>query len=177
MTHNEKIVTQLRLAACTGTYMGLIQTLDDAAYIHRCSRVSMLRGDAAIRLIFTRDEGHHAVGWWKNPDYERCWHLSMSFVYPNNTSAPYDFQEANRWAKLFFGDDRRWVWVEGPYSREGKAHDVHHYRLFTDFGWQAIKPRGEVYTREFTEAGWKTFSELHGDAVAQQFGPPMGYAP
>lgn len=28
--------------------------------------------------------------------------------------------------------------------------------------WQPLKPRGEVYTRKFTEAGWKSYSELHG---------------
>lgn len=30
-------------------------------------------------LLFTRDIGHHTSGWWKNPDYERCYHLSLSF--------------------------------------------------------------------------------------------------
>lgn len=177
MNDQEMIVAQLRLAARTGTYRGLIDSVDDVAYIRRCTRMAVLRDFTGVGLIFTRDEGHHAVGWWKNPDYERCWHLSLSFVYPNGEAAPYDFQEANRWARLVFGHDCRWLWVEGPYSPKGKARDVHHYRLFTDPNWQALKPRGEVYTKEFTEVGWKSFSEQHGEAVAAQYSPPMGYEP
>lgn len=34
-------------------------------------------------------------------------------------------------------------------------------QVFCDPAWQPLKPRGEVYTREFTEVGWKSFSELH----------------
>lgn len=173
MTHNEKIVAQLRSAALTGTYNGLLQTMHEHAYIHRCRRTTMLHNGTAIRLLFTRDEGHHALGWWKNPDYERCFHLSVSFCYPDESPASYDFQEAKRWARMFYGHDLRWVWVEPPYSDAGKARDVHHYRLFTDPGWQPLKPRGEVYTKEFTEAGWKSFGELHGELALQRFGPPI----
>jgi len=64
--------------------------------------------------------------------------------------------------KGLFGDNRRWTWCEGPYTDEGKQCGVFHYRLFCDPAWQPLKPRGEVYTREFTEAGWKSYSELHG---------------
>ena len=28
-------------------------------------------------LIYTMDEGMHSIGWWKNPDYARCYHLSL----------------------------------------------------------------------------------------------------
>ena len=64
--------------------------------------------------------------------------------------------------KGLFGDNRHWTWCEGPYTAEGKQCGVFHYRLFCDPAWQPLKPRGEVYTREFTEAGWKSYSELHG---------------
>ena len=42
-----------------------------------------------------------------------------------------------------------------------KRAEVYHYRLFCDEGWQPIMPRGEVYSTQFTELGWKSFSELH----------------
>lgn len=105
--------------------------------------------------ILTRDEGYHSSGWWKNPDYERCWHLSISFPGGMN------------WRKLehvllkLFGNKHRMLWCEPPYSEIGKRNGVYHYRLFCDEHWQAIMPRGEVYNKEFTEIGWKSFSELH----------------
>jgi hypothetical protein len=34
--------------------------------------------------------------------------------------------------------------------------------VFCDERWQPILPRGEVYSREFTEKGWKSFSEMNG---------------
>src|SRR5262249_14385874 len=45
-------------------------------------------------------------------------------------------------------------------TEHGRKLDVWHYRLFCDPGWQPIKPRGEVYSRELTEAGWKSYSDL-----------------
>lgn len=106
-------------------------------------------------VIFTRDVGYHTSGWWKNPDYERCYHLSVSF--PGGMKRSH----LEYILKQLFGDDRRWLWCEGPYSEVGRQCGVFHYRLFCDPAWQPLKPRGEVYTREFTEAGWKSFSELH----------------
>lgn len=114
----------------------------------------------------TRDIGHHTGGWWKNPDYERCWHLSMAQRDPM-TGSPVPKQAAfyQELAEAFFGGDAKLTWLEGPYTPEGKALDVWHYRLFCDEGWQPIKPRGEVYSKEFTEAGWHSFSDIHGAKV------------
>lgn len=176
MTPMEKVVTHLRLACLSGVYGGLIERPGQADYIRRCTVTVGRRGGDLLRLIYTRDEGHHSSGWWKNPDYERCLHLSVSFAYPNGQPAPYEFDEAERWARMFFRHDLRWVWIEPPYSPEGKARDVHHYRLFCDPGWQPMKPRGEVYSKELTEAGWMSFSEIHG-RKADNFAPPMGYEP
>ena len=105
--------------------------------------------------ILTRDTGYHSCGWWKNPDYERCYHLSVSF--PGGAKRKY----IEYILKELFGYDRRLLWCEPPYSEAGKQAGVWHYRLFCDEGWQPIKPRGEVYGRDFTEPGWKSFSELH----------------
>lgn len=51
----------------------------NARYLARCRRVLWDRG---VSVLFTRDTGHHSTGWWKNPDYERCWHLSLGFFDP-----------------------------------------------------------------------------------------------
>jgi len=106
-------------------------------------------------LIFTRDVGHHSSGWWKNPDYERCYHLSISFPSGKNKSS------LNKIIDGLFGANKKMLWIEPPYSQQGKQAEVWHYRLFCDEHWQPIIPRGEVYSKEFTEMGWKSFSELN----------------
>lgn len=106
-------------------------------------------------MIFTRDTGYHSGGWWKNPMYERCYHLSISFQNGR------DKKVTDRIIELLFGWDKKLMWVEPPYSPEGKRMDVYHYRLFCDEHWQPIKPKGEVYSTQFTERGWKSFSELN----------------
>lgn len=111
-------------------------------------------------ILFTRDEGHHTCGWWKNPDYERCYHLSISFMDKFQNRKPHKKKEAEKLVKLFFGNNSNLVWCEPPYSKEGLKNEVWHYRLFCDENWKAIKPRGEVYSTQFTEVGWKSFSEI-----------------
>ena len=126
---------------------------------HRLKRAPALE----IVMIFTRDAGHHSAGWWKNPQYERCLHLSISFrSQPSDESAPFDKRQAEAIARAFFGDDARKCWVEPPVTPEGRYYDIWHYRLFCDAGWQPLLPKGEVYSRADTPAGWKSFSELHG---------------
>lgn len=106
-------------------------------------------------IVFTKESGYHSSGWWKNPDYERCWHLSISF--PGGREK----KTIDTILDNLFGSGKNLIWVEPPYSDVGKSKDVWHYRLFCDDNWQPIKPRGEVYNTEFTERGWKSFSELH----------------
>ncbi len=168
MTPMEKVVRLLKLAAMTGYYSGLIRSMADQVYLSRCTAGHT----DGTTLIFTRDTGHHSAGWFKNPDYERCWHLSVSFRDPETgESRPFDHRESERWVKLFFRGNTNLLWCEPPYSPEGKLRGVHHYRLFCNEAWQPIKPRGEVYSREFTEKGWKSFSEIHGEkAKNTEFG-------
>ena len=136
---------------------------EDMALMRQCAHLFVITPDCSARMIYTRDIGHHTGGWWKNPGYERCLHLSVSFcVNPTNAPLPFDKREAERIATAFFDGDVRKCWVEPPYSPEGKICGVHHYRLFCDAGWNPIIPRGEVYTRTDTPAGWKSFSEIHG---------------
>lgn len=121
-------------------------------------------GDLIARLLFTRDVWMHNCGWWKNPDYEQCEHLSLSFVDAETREPSQQVRAlAKVWCDAFFGDYTRLLWAEPPYSSEGKRADVYHYRLFMHSDWKTpLLPRGEVYTREFTDAGWKSFGELHG---------------
>lgn len=106
-------------------------------------------------IIFTKEVGYHSSGWWKNPDYERCYHLSISFPGGKDKSALQKILAA------LFNPYENLLWVEPPFSPEGKSKDVWHYRLFCDVHWIPVKPRGEVYSTQFTERGWKSFSELH----------------
>jgi hypothetical protein len=67
---------------------------------------------------------------------------------------------AARWVKAFYGDDLRYVWEESPKSSFGKRHDVWHYRVFCNAAWEPTVPRGEVYSTEFTELGWRSASQV-----------------
>jgi len=151
------VARQMRRVALTGYYNGVITTMDHA-YFERCKALHVSTGSI---LIFTRDIGMHQSGWWKNPDYERCWHLSLSFRDDLTMEpAPQNHRIAGQWIEAFYGDNKRYVWAEPPYSERGKTNEVWHYRVFCDPAWHPIIPRGEVYTREFTERGWKSFSDL-----------------
>ena len=152
----ERLIVALKTAVARGVWDGK----QPNAYFRSCRQVDAKKG---ISVLFTRDTGYHTSGWWKNPDYERCLHLSLS-VRDAVTQQPLPrerklFQEI---AEVFFGANARKAWIEGPYSPEGKQSDVWHYRVFCDPSWTPIMPRHEVYSREFTETGWKSFSEIHG---------------
>lgn len=157
------VAEAMKRAARSGTYDGRM-AYESRLYFERCRAYHEPTG---TRLIFTRDVGHHASGWWKNPDYERCYHLSLSFLDPANHAwpVPRDRGLTREWVDCFFGADSRKLWCEPPYSPEGKALDVWHYRLFCAPDWSPIVPRKEVYSREFTEAGWKSYSDVQAELV------------
>lgn len=157
------VAKEMRRRALIGTYDGRLSSqkrLDDYMALHL---------PTGTYLIFTRDVGMHSCGWWKNPDYERCWHLSLSFRDPDSHQpAPKDERLTREWIEVFFGHDRTLLWAEPPYSAQGKASDTWHYRLFCDPDWQPILPRGEVYSKVFTERAWKSFSELNDPDATQK---------
>ena len=134
-------------------------TVWDEAYRNRCRAFHLPTGTLAI---FTRDTGHHSSGWWKNPDYERCLHLSLSFYGAEGQPCGRDKALSDEWVTALFGATSNLVWSEPPVSEHGKRFDVWHYRVFyADPGYRVpILPRGEVYSKEFTEAGWLSYSEL-----------------
>ena len=138
----------MRKRALHGVFDGTKNTMN---YMQQCRHAVPQIG---ALLILTRDVGYHSGGWWKNPDYERCWHLSMSF------DDGFARDRGDAIARRVFGHDVLLTWIEPPYSAQGKAREVWHYRLFCDPGWAPIKPTGEVYSRRMP-AGWRSFSELH----------------
>lgn len=157
----ERLVRVLKRRSKSGVHWG--RGLD-FAYMRYCTDTHEATGTT---LIFTRDAGHHTSGWLKNPDYERCLHLSISFSEPGNLTTPrhYDKALAETWVRLFFEDRCAMLWEEGPFSTVGKSLSVRHWRLFTDSSWQPIMPRREVYSTQFTELGWKSWSELHAEPL------------
>jgi len=153
------VAEKLKHASIYGEFDGVMSNAN-AIYLEDCKAFHSLTGTL---LIFTRDTGHHTSGWFKNPDYERCLHLSLSFREPFNQQTPVQFNIAlaKEWAELFFGEYTRLIWAESPKTEEGKYLEVHHYRVFCNGFWQPFIPRKEVYTTDFTEKGWRSWSELH----------------
>lgn len=154
----ENIARWLQWKASFGTYDG-IMTPYAKAYTDQCKAIHKPSGTI---LLFTRDEGMHESGWWKNPDYERCLHLSLSFRDPK-TGLPRsrDKDWTDKWIEAFFPATKNLIWAEPPYSPEGKKADVWHYRVFYAPGWIApILPRKEVYSKDFTPAHWLSYSDL-----------------
>lgn len=154
------IVASAAMAAATGEFDGR-DSPQAGAYLRACRH---LDNRAGTLLIYTRDSGHHSSGWFKNPDFERCLHLSLSFVEPWawHRALPHNRKLAEAWARAFWGDRFRWSWGEPPVTPDARRREVWHYRLFCDEHWRPIKPRGEVYSTEFTARGWKSASELWG---------------
>ena len=154
------VVSVLKMAAATGIFTGS-GSFEDVRY---CDGCRILHHDTGTLILFTRDEGYHSCGWWKNPDYERCYHLSISFKGVQGDDVfrlPRNSKLTDKWIDAFYGDDKKKMWTEPPYSKAGKAMEVWHYRLFCDEAWQPIKPKGEVYSRDQIPEGFMSFSELN----------------
>ena len=119
MTREDSIVARLRLNANAVPVWDGIRPPDD-----RCRTIDMATG---VILFFSRDSGMHTSGWFKNPDYERCWHLSISGFDPvTRERRLVSRSEAARWARLVLGDDVRWAWCEPAASAEGRVLGVIH---------------------------------------------------
>jgi hypothetical protein len=130
---------------------------------------SRIHHESGSKIIFTRDVDHHLSGWFRNPDYERCWHLSLSPIQPwlivPGRTIELDREITKMWCKAFFGPHLHLIWAEGPKSKIGKQAGVWHWRVFADTNWEPIKPRGEVYSSRWTERGWKSASEIFDLAI------------
>lgn len=165
------------LADSSDIYNGRPETMH---VVERCGLCILPLG---VLARFTRDSGMHSSGWWKNPDYERCYHLSLSFHDPESGQS-IGQKQANLSREMvyatFGGDRARMLWCEPPFSDDGKRLAVWHYRLFMEPDWKTpLLPRGEVYTREFIESGWKSWSDVQADMQTLNLGdeiPEVGGA-
>lgn len=157
--HMRRVVVVMRKRALRSVFDGHASA-PGQAYINACRVQDDLTQTV---LIFTRDTGHHSSGWMKNPDYERCWHLSTS-PYPSALILPSrpepDMKMSRAWLGAFFGADVAHVWSESPKSEHGRRHNVWHWRLFCDERWEPLHPRKEVYTADFIELGWRSASQV-----------------
>jgi hypothetical protein len=101
-------------------------------------------------VLLTFDVGYHASGWWRNSQYDRCWHLSLCIATRTSLETPELF-EAQGIARAFFGEDVRLGWVEPPasafdaYRTAPASRHTYHIRVFVDRTGKAIQPQGEVY--------------------------------
>lgn len=159
--HMAQIAKSLRRRALTGTFDGRPQF---GGYIEYCRRIC---GELQTVVIFTRDTGHHSSGWMKNPEFEQCWHLSLSplassIIVPGGTTqlGELDVETRRRWVRAFYGEHARSTWYESAKSPQGKARNVEHFRLFCDEQWIPRLPRGEVYSTELTALGWRSASQV-----------------
>lgn len=172
----ENTIATIRKRALLGIHDGRDHPLT-RHYINECT---FFHGRTGAIIIFTRDSGHHSSGWMKNPDYERCLHLSLSFREPQDWAidrlakvstlvmlgailelAPFSLAKAKPWVEAMLYPAAALSWMESPFSAQGKECDVRHWRLFCDAAWQPIKPRGEVYNTDITEKGWRSWSEIN----------------
>lgn len=102
-------------------------------------------------VLLTFDVGYHASGWWKNSQYDRCWHLSVAIATRTALETP-ELSEVQALARLCFGEDAHLGWMEPPasvfdaYRNSNASRHTYHVRVFVDkITGQAIHPTGEVY--------------------------------
>lgn len=111
---------------------------------------------------------HHSVGWWRNAEYEYCYHLSLSalplYVFrqlelsrnvesftPHAVEIPE--QEIRFWAHLIFGQYVNLAWNEPggtdprltPEEARQRANFVHLRVFMHPLTMEPFIPRGEVY--------------------------------
>jgi hypothetical protein len=117
-----------------------------------------------ISCLFTYDVGAHNCGWWRNSQYDRCWHLSLVVMKPGARVLEGAFETPTdvEWraiAAAFFGPDVTRAWIEPPasafdtYRTSPQSRHTYHVRVFTDREGHALTPEGEVYTLKPWEDG------------------------
>lgn len=118
-----------------------------------------------LLLSVSFDVGAHAVGWWANADYDRCFHIGVSFPGEGTElvkvpaalggglrerrklETPTD---AEVWAvavKAWGEANARLTWTEpaAPPGDPYRLPNVVHVRLFVDEYMRPFMPLGEVY--------------------------------
>lgn len=160
---HETVARQMRAKARRGWYIG------DEASLEKYGARRVLRAhstpELALSLTLSRDRMHHSVGWWRNAEYEFCWHLSMGVKDARALLGgqagwdSYGFEEIPReevryWSRLIFGEhvDKLWTEPGGTDPRLLRQEQIDHakfihQRLFLDPETkEPFIPKGEVYT-------------------------------
>lgn len=137
---------------------------ENSVHIIRSSSLLHLDADRQILVIYTRDYRAAGVPWFKNPELQYCFHLSLALRGPRDKPLPYNAEEGARVVRGFWGDDALRAWVEPAYNPEGQERDIWHYRLFTDEEGKPIVPKGEIgelYRPRGAPKHWRRFSDVH----------------
>jgi hypothetical protein len=117
---HRRLASRLRAGASRGWYKG------DPESLQRYGAREILRSatepELVLSLLFSRDRMHHSVGWWRNAEYEYCWHLSVACKavdYPIDpdqwNQAPYEpfpEPELRYWMHAIFPADHMKAWME-----------------------------------------------------------------
>jgi hypothetical protein len=156
-----ELVRQMTAHAQLGWYNGTMETLQ--AFGARRVVVGRTEPSLKISLLLSKDRMHHSVGWWRNAEYEYCWHLSISawdrseVVMPGrgHPGNPEDIpdDEERYWSFAFFPEhyDKLWHEPGGTDPRLTPAEKMRHrhfahLRLFLDpETFEPFIPQGEVY--------------------------------
>lgn len=148
------MVADMQRHAMRGWYTGDLPSLQ--AFGVRNVVIGRTAPELHVSLLLSRDKMHHSVGWWRNADYEYCWHLSIAAFERDRQDKPEDIppDEERYWTFAFFPThfDKLWHEPGGTDPRltpEEKMRHKHfaHLRLFLDpVNFQPFIPEGEVYT-------------------------------
>jgi hypothetical protein len=160
------IARQMRAKARKGWNVGSAASIE--AYGAKRFTVAATTPELVVCLLLTRDRMHHSSGWWRNAEYEYCWHLSLSArdrlafraaeagQQPGSTlgyeELPRD--EVRYWTRLLFREHVDKLWNEPGggdprLSLEQAQRNalIWHLRLFLDpDSMEPFIPKGEVYT-------------------------------
>lgn len=152
----EQLRQRMKTHAHTGIFTGRLEEINTPYFC----RATQYHAPTGTVIVFTRDVDRN----------KRCYHLSLSFRDPENFGKKllFDESKAEAWVRLFYGQYISFVWEEGEsLNREAKeallpddiGDYVHHFRFFCDPKWHPILPRKEVYSTDYTPAGWKSWSD------------------
>jgi len=106
-------------------------------------------------------------------DQTRWRHFSISFHNTDILKDPEHYGHArlpsrddrvlvDRWIEAFFGNQRRLLLCEPPFTERGRQFDVWHYRLLVGENWLPAKVTREIPESEFEAAGWISYPKSQG---------------
>lgn len=112
---HRRLAAQMRRGSYHGWYTGDVASLD--RYGQRAVVQGAVEPELQISLLFSRDKMHHSVGWWRNAEYEYCYHLSISAQSMETDWSSHKWEqvpraEARYWTHAFFPRDYDKVWME-----------------------------------------------------------------